>query len=62
MENVSAPISILKSIWNLTIWKNKSTLACDPNYLGDWDWEDCSLRPAWTKKKCSWDPTSVNTK
>jgi hypothetical protein len=23
------------------------THTCNPSYLGGWDWEDCSLRPAW---------------
>jgi hypothetical protein len=21
--------------------------ACNPSYLGGWDWEDCGLRPTW---------------
>jgi hypothetical protein len=31
---------------------------CNPSYLGGWDWEDCSLRPAWANSKT---PVSTNS-
>jgi hypothetical protein len=33
--------------------------ACNTSYLEDWDWEDCSSRPAWAKS--SQDPISKIT-
>jgi hypothetical protein len=40
-------------------WVNNSkksqvsvTHACNPSYLGGWDWENYGSRPAWGKKVC----------
>jgi hypothetical protein len=34
--------------------------ACNPSYLGGWDWEDHGSRPAWAN--ISWDPISKITR
>jgi hypothetical protein len=53
-DNILYPIDVilcclsyssLQSTWNC--WA-PMTHACNPSYLGDWDREDCSLRPART--------------
>jgi hypothetical protein len=44
--------------WNFNPMPSAVSHACNPSYLGSWDWEDGGLRLAWANS--SWDPIFKN--